>query len=536
MDLSWIAPFTLAAFAFGLGARMVGLPPLIGFLAAGFALKAFGYGGSTELHMLADAGVTLLLFAIGLKLDVRGLLKPAIWAGSSLHALAATVVVSSMVWLLALSPWGLTAGLSIGTCLVIGFGLSFSSTVLAVKVQEEAGDAAALHAKVAIGFLIMQDIFAVVFLAAAQGQVPSPWALAVIPALAVARPLLFWLLGRAGHGELLILLGFMVAAAGYVGFQLVDLKGDLGALVIGALIAGHPKTKELAKSLLSFKDLFLVGFFLTIGLEATPTWGALGMALVLIALLPAKVWLYLWLMTRFKLRARTSLLASLGLASYSEFGLIIAALGTKAGWLSPEWLAVFALTVALSFVAAAPLNARALPLYGSLANRLRRLERRERLPEERSLPLGDHKVVIFGMGGIGITCYDELRERFGDSVVGVDVNPDRVSTQVAAGRRCVIGDATDRDFWDRCETGETELILICLPKISAAVNAAEELRQRGFGGRIGAIARYPDEVQQLRDAGVDLAFGMYREAGIGLIGSVLTELEASGTTPTIADG
>ena len=527
MDLSWIAPFTLAAFVLGLGARMVGLPPLIGFLAAGFALKAFGYASSTELHTLANAGVTLLLFAIGLKLDVRGLLKPSIWAGSSLHALIVSLVLGLLVWLLALTPWGLTAGLGLGTCLIIGFGLSFSSTVLAVKVQEEAGDAAALHAKIAIGILIMQDIFAVVFLSAAKGQAPSPWALALIPALLLLRPTLFWLLRRAGHGELLILLGFMVAAAGYVGFELVNLKGDLGALIVGALIAGHPKTKELAKSLLSFKDLLLVGFFLTIGLEASPSWGALGMALILIALLPAKVWLYLWIMTRFKLRARTSLLASLGLASYSEFGLIIAALGTKAGWLSPEWLAVFALTVALSFVAAAPLNARALPLYSGLAGRLRRLERRDRLPEEQSLPLGDHRVVIFGMGGIGITCYDELRERFGDSVVGVDVNADRVAAQVAAGRHCVIGDATDREFWERCETGNTELILICLPKTSAAISAAEELRDRGFKGHLGAIARYPDEVQELRDAGVDLAFGMYREAGIGLVGTVLKKIEAS---------
>ena len=370
----------------------------------------------------------------------------------------------------------------------------------------------------------MQDIFAVVFLAAAKGTPPSIWAVAVIPALLLIRPVLMWLIERAGHGELLILLAAMMTVLGYEGFELVGLKGDLGALVTGALVAAHPKSSEMAKSLLSLKDLLLVGFFLGIGLQADPSWGAFFMALLLVALLPLKVAAYFFMLTRFRHRSRTALLASLELATYSEFGLIIAALGLSKEWISGEWLAVFALAVSISFVLAAPLNSRVLRIYERVQGRIKRYELPERLPEDRSVPLGEHRVVVYGMGGIGTTCYDQLQPHYGESVIGVDANRRVVVEHRSKGRRCVVGDAADLDFWDRCEVGTTEMILLCLPDVRLTTQVAQLLRAQGFHGRIGAIARYDDEVGVLRDAGCDLAFSMYREAGIGLVDSVLKDV------------
>ena len=194
-----------------------------------------------------------------------------------------------------------------------------------LKVFEEQGQSRSLHARTAVGILIVQDVIAVIFLAASTGKVPSPWALALL-ALIPGRRLLKWLMERCGHGELLLLLGIMMTIAGSELFELVKLKGDLGALIFGMLVAGHPKAKEMASSLLSFKDLFLVGFFLSIGLRGIPSIPDLAIALFLVALVPIKVALYFSVLTRFHLRARTSAMASLGLAEYSEFGLIVAAI------------------------------------------------------------------------------------------------------------------------------------------------------------------------------------------------------------------
>ena len=190
-----------AAFLLGFATRRAGLPPLVGFLGAGFVLHAAGIEGGETIGNIADLGVTLLLFTIGLKLKVKGLMRPEIWAGSTIH-LAITVVVLGLA-ALALSGLGVAtfAGLDLGTAFLIAFALSFSSTVFAVKVLEDKGEIASLHGRTAIGILIMQDVIAVGFLTFSTG-LPSPWAFALL-GLPLLRPILGLIMDRCGHGELL---------------------------------------------------------------------------------------------------------------------------------------------------------------------------------------------------------------------------------------------------------------------------------------------------------------------------------------------
>ena len=91
-----------------------------------------------------------------------------------------------------------------------------------------------------------------------------------------------------------------MALGGAALFELVGMKGDLGALAMGVLLAGHSKTKYLANILMNFKDVFLVCFFLTIGLTGLPTWETTATALVLMVLIPIKTLLFVWLLTRFR--------------------------------------------------------------------------------------------------------------------------------------------------------------------------------------------------------------------------------------------
>lgn len=265
MEPLWIA----IAFLVGLAIKQFRLPPLIGFLAAGFLLSAMGVENTEVLYQLADIGVYLLLFSIGLKLDLRGLAKPEVWGVTSLHMLVTTAGIGALVFALSWVGLGMFAELNFWTALMVAFALSFSSTVFAVKVLEEKSEMVSRHGDQAIGVLIMQDIFAIVFLTASTGKIPSPWAL-----LLLGLPLLRWSLrlamDRAGHGELLILLGMLMVFGSAALFELVQMKPDLGALIAGILLGSHPKANEMAKSLMSLKDLFLVAFFLTIGLQGLP--------------------------------------------------------------------------------------------------------------------------------------------------------------------------------------------------------------------------------------------------------------------------
>ena len=276
-DPLWIA----VAYLLGFLASQIGLPPLVGFLLAGFTLSSLGASGGAFLNEMADVGVTLLLFTIGLKLNVRQLLRPEVWGVATAHMVATTLGVAILVWMLAGLGLAMLSEMTPATALLLAFALSFSSTVFAVKVFEDKGGMGSHYGRVAIGVLIVQDIAAVVFLAASTQKLPSPWAVGLLVGLFVARPLLLALLKRAGHGELLVLFGLVLALGGSGLFELVGLKGDLGALFFGVLLAQHDKAGELAKSLLSLKDLFLVGFFLSIGMAVTLSTDTVIMSLVL---------------------------------------------------------------------------------------------------------------------------------------------------------------------------------------------------------------------------------------------------------------
>ncbi len=170
MDPLWIA----IAFLLGFAVKQIGLPPLVGFLAAGFVLNIFGVEGGETLDRIADFGVLLLLFSIGLKLNIKSLLRPEIWVGTSLHMLITVVVFGAGFFALSLTGLSLFAGLSLSASFLIAFALSFSSTVFAVKILEEKGEMTAPHGRTDIGILIMQDIIAVIFLTFSSGKLPSP--------------------------------------------------------------------------------------------------------------------------------------------------------------------------------------------------------------------------------------------------------------------------------------------------------------------------------------------------------------------------
>jgi predicted Kef-type K+ transport protein len=519
MDPLWIS----IAFIFGFAARQIGLPVLVGLLVAGFVLKALGAEGGAFLQEVSDLGVTLLLFTIGLKFKIKSLLQPEIWAGTTLHMLITVVIFGGALVGLAGTGIALLAGLDPASALLVAFALSFSSTVFAVKVLEDKAELTAFHGRVAIGILIMQDILAVVFLTASTGKLPSLWALAIIPLFFVLRPVMMRLMEHSGHGELMILFGlFLALVIGAGGCELVGLKRDLGALIIGIMVSNHPKAGELATHLMGFKDLFLVGFFLSIGLSAQPTWAAFGVAALLAAVMPLKVILFFVLLTRFKLRARTATLASFSLANYSEFGLIVAALAAGNGWIDSSWLVTIAIALSLTFILAAPLNTHAQQIYNHHADRLKRFETRKRHVEDTPIDPGDAEIAIFGMGRIGTSAYDTMVEHYGDVVIGVDFAREAVEAHCAAGRHVILGDPTDPDFWARTPAGRQadrtpfKLVMLAMPKHAANLAATRFIRQMDYKNVIVTTAHYDDEIPELVAAGADCAFDFRTEAGIGL--------------------
>lgn len=496
------------AFFFGLAVRQIGLPPLVGFLAAGFAIHAAGpsLGLPPESDAILDhvshLGVLLLLFTVGLKLKLGQLAQPQVLGGALLHSAISTAVYSLGLRLF--------LGLDWSTALLLGVVLSFSSTVFSAKVLEAKRDIGAFYGRTAIGILVVQDIIALGVLALYNGAAPSPWALLLLAALPLLRPVLHRLLDLAGHDELLVLAGMVLAlVAGGAAFAGVGLGAEIGALAMGLLLSTHAKSGELSDALWGLKEVFLVGFFLQIGMSGLPGAGDLLVAVLLVLLLPLKGALIFGLLLMFRLRARTAFLTAANLSVYSEFALIVAAA------LLPDWLVPLALAVSLSFAVAAPLDRFADRIFERIEPHLQRLEARRIHRDELPTDLGPAQVLILGMGRTGTAAYDQLLGSY-SRIVGIDADTYRVAGHVQAGRNVLFADVEDAGFWRGLRIAQLQGVILAMDNLEAKVSAARALRAKGFHGPIVAHALYEDHVQRLKSAGATQIYQTMSQAGIGL--------------------
>ncbi len=505
-----LEPFIiLVALLCGMASRAIGFPALIGYLAAGFVLHELSMEAGPVIDVLAELGITLMLFTIGLKLEPAKLLETKVWGTTIVHMAVTQVVMFGLLAGLATVLPGLQ--LTLAGAAIIAFGLTFSSTVFVIQTMQERGEGQSTHAALAIGILIVQDLAAVGFLAVSAGKVPTWYALGLLGVIPL-RPLILRLLTIAGYGELLTLLGLALAIGSAQGSELVGVKGDLGALFVGAVLAGHHKSKAMAANLIQLKDLFLVGFFLSIGLGGWPPLTMIIVALVIGLLAAAKPFLYFPLMTRFHTTPRNAVLASGALANHSEFGLIVVSVAAAAGWVDPSWGAALSIAIAVSFVVAAPMSAKTHDFYRRHRDRL--LEFQSGALVESFEPTDGVKIIILGMGRVGTGAYESLAPTWGREVLGIEAIDARVDEHKAEQRRVVRADASDPDFWFRVKLPEVELIMLALTNHSENMLVADLLRSMGYRGELAAVVRHEEHAEEMRERGIS-AFNLYGQAGAG---------------------
>ncbi|MFW2437916.1 MAG: cation:proton antiporter [Arenicellales bacterium] len=517
-DPTWIA----IAFIFGFLSWQAGLPPLVGFLVAGFTLNYLGAESGSFLDEMADIGITLLLFSIGLKLRIKELLRVEVWGVTLIHMLSFSIFMTISLLILGEAGLPLFSELNLASAMMLGFALSFSSTVFVVKVLEGRADMLSHYGRLAIGVLIVQDIAAVFFIGVSEAKVPSVWAAGVIILMIIGRPILYKLFSLVGRGELLVLFGLVLAIGGAVLFDAVDMKGDLGALVFGVLLANHPKSTELAKTLFSVKELFLVGFFLNIGLAGLPNATVLGVVVILLLPLLLKSGLFFLLFSAFRVRTRSSNSTAILLGNYSEFGLIVCAVAVSQQWISQEWLVVMAVLVASSFAISSVTNNFSDYFYSRYRDRLRKFEHGKRLPGDEDIDLSGIRYLICGMGRVGSGAYDYLLEQGHKNLLGLDFDADVVKSQNLLGRDTHFANVSSPEFWSRLDAkgNKIEWVMLCVPNSTTNEIIARLARQWGYKGLICATTKFPDEEARLVAAGADAVFNIYAEAGAGLAQNV----------------
>ncbi len=185
--------------------------------------------------------------------------------------------------------------------------------------------------------------------------------------------------------------------------------------------------------------------------------------------------------------------------------------------LDPDWVSTVAVALGTSFVVASAANTARYRFYERWGSRLVAFELHPPLSEDAIVDCGDARVLVFGMGRVGTGAYDEMLTRRGPQVVGVDRSDEMVELHRDADRSVVRGDALDRDFWERVRFHpDVELVIAAMGNHAANLECVRRVREFLPLARIAATATYPDQVGELRRAGVDIARNLYEEAGQAL--------------------
>lgn len=510
MEFVWIS----TAYMTGLIASRLSLPPLVGYLVAGYVLHGLDIAALPNLAHLADIGIELLLFSVGLKLKPSSLLRSEVLSVGGSHLLLVTGF-SALVFL--------AMGERISGGLVLGASLAFSSTVLAIKVLDDSGELSSLHGRDVLSILILQDIVAIGLLAFAEGKELTPWAL-ILLLLPLLRPLAHRLLTVSRAAELRVLLGVTLALGGGLLAEKLGVSRDLGALLTGVMLASHPKIDDLSVKLWSLKEVFLVAFFLQIGLTDLPTREQALTALQLLLLLPLQGGLFFTLFVLAGMRARTAFVSSLALMTYSEFALITTGAVVDANLLPEEWKSIISLAVAGSLAIAAPLNRYSHRLFSWAEPVLIRFEKKSGHPDRLPESFGVSEWLVIGMGRTGVSAYQALHIQE-KRVVGLDADPTVLENLLAEGRRVVYGDAEDTELWSGLPLERIKGVILTVPLFEVRCSSISQLRNRGFTGQIGTICYYGEEERELTRLGANLIIHPLVEAGNQMVKQILDNEE-----------
>ncbi len=502
-ELSWL----IVACAFGALAQRCRLPVFVGYLAAGWCLGFLGQSVTPLLEQASMLGVLFLLFTVGMHLNPSTLLRREVWAGGGLH-----IVISTTIFVITC----LSFHLALQQALYLGLLLSLSSTVIAAKDLESRDELGSPHGRVAIGILILQDLVAVALLSFTGNSHFNPWLFAALPLIFVAMPLLRRLAERNESPELSLLYITVLVLGLSAWFHHAGASAELGALIAGALLAGHPKADEVAFRVWSLKELLLVGFFLKVGILGLPNLEALYWASLILLVLPLKAILFFCLLALLGMPRRSAFIAGATLTSYSEFTLVGGLAAHQAGLLSADYLSVLALATALSFVINLPVNRLVLHLYERISGLLEHFEpvSSERRPPPPALP-GSIGFMVIGLGRTGTAAFRMLAEAR-RPVLGIDIDPVIADRCERSGWSTLCADARDPEMWKSLPLEDLESVVIALPNLDSRERVVRTLRTLSETVLISVFALDADEARQLREAGADIVTEILEDAGARL--------------------
>ncbi len=501
--------------------RYLKQPTILAYIITGVFLGPLGFfhlQHQDSLQTLGQLGITFLLFMLGLELKLK-----------ELRSIGQTAIVAGTVQMC------LTFLLGLGLSLLLGFSsllstyiaiaLSFSSTIIIVKLLSDKKDINSLHGKLALGILLMQDFFAVmtiIFLTSISGD-SSKFVLQILLVFLKSFVLFGWIIvlskyvfpkvlhsiARSSESLFLFSLAWVFALTAVVTSPLIGFSIEIGGFLAGLALAESVENYQIVARMKALRDFFITIFFVMLGLEMTFTnissviLPALIFSLFVIVIKPAIVMLITGTMG---FRKRTSFFVGTSLAQISEFSLIILFIGNQKGVIPNEVITLFLIVAMITFVGSTYLIQSTNKIYRYFSHHLSFLElrqgkHRDFFSSNELNSLEDH-VIIVGGHQMGQSIIHALKNT-GEKILIVDFDPDIVKRLQEQEHNVIFGDISDPEIQDRVGFEKAKLVVSTVPDLEDNLLLIEGLLHKNRKATIVVMAYEAEDAKALYKAGAD---------------------------------
>lgn len=450
-------------------------PILVGYIIAGVLISPFiiQFGISTDLiNTLSRFGIAFLLFMVGLHLNPKTLREIGI--SSLVIGLLQIIITFGVSFLIALE----LLGFGVVASVYIGIALSFSSTILILKLLSDKQDLESLYAKISIGVLIVQDLVAagvLMFISSTSGLNTSSGFVLADLFIGFGLIVLLFLIGFfllplftkriAKSQELLFLFSvcwcFVVAALfNYLGFSI-----EIGALVAGVSLSMIPYSAEISSRISPLRDFFLIIFFIILGFNANLSnigsilFNAVVLSLVVLIIKPIVI---MALSAFFGYTKRTNFLVGTSLAQISEFSLIVVLLGVSLGQITSDVLHTVILTMILTILLSTYMVIYSERFYQKMGWFAKIFEKKK-IKRKQDLLGKEYHAMLFGYNRTGFSILNSIK-KFTKKYLVVDFNPETISVLNRFGIPSLYGDVDDVDFLNEFSFDKVEIAVSTIPE------------------------------------------------------------------------
>ncbi|TVR74335.1 MAG: sodium:proton exchanger [Sphaerobacteraceae bacterium] len=522
-----LAALLVIAIIVGAIATLLRQPLIISFIAVGIIAGPAWLSIIQEqeaFELLANIGIALLLFVVGLKLDI-GLIRQS--GPVALYTGLGQVLFTSIIGF----GIALLLGISMLHALYVAVALTFSSTIIIVKLLSDKREIDSLHGRIAIGLLIVQDIVVVLVmigltafgagdgdetsLLREAGRVLVYGTLFVGSIVLITRYAIGPIFRIFARSQELLVLGaigwaLILAASG----DMLGLSKEVGAFIAGVSLASTPFREAIGTRLVSLRDFLLLFFFLSLGadLDLSRLSEQIAPALAFSAfVLIGNPIIVMTITGLLGYRKRTGFLSGLTVAQISEFSLILAAMGLAVGHIDEDTLGLITLVGLVTIGTSTYLILYSHQIYERIGKYLSIFEREHDIEKT----LGDDDsyqpdIIVYGLGRYGGNLVPELQKR-GYSVLGVDFDPQMVQLWHQLGLHAQYGDAEDPEFPGSLPTGAKWIISTMRDEqVSRAL--LHGLEHHGYPCNVAVTADRDSIAERLRDEGADLILMPYPDA------------------------